>query len=163
MVRPEFAPAHRHTMGVIRFVVEGDGAATVVEGEPLPMEPGDFDHDSELDLARSCQYRRHADHLADGADGPMLHYYQAGFANPYHEPQQPVTKPVGWSQKTYSVLRPQKHAGTEVDAKTAPPDCYPWKDTEKAFGLALNCPAIRSTAFSCGIRTRSAAAPRYRR
>ena len=65
MVRPgEFAPAHRHTMGAIRFVVEGHGAATVVEGEPLPMEPGRFDHDAELDLARSHQYRRHADHLA---------------------------------------------------------------------------------------------------
>ena len=43
----------------------------------------------------------------DGADGPMLHYYQAGFANPFHERQQAVTKPIGWSQKTFNVLRPQ--------------------------------------------------------
>ena len=43
MVRPgEFAPAHRHTMEAIRFVVEGHGAATIVEGEPLPMEEGDL-------------------------------------------------------------------------------------------------------------------------
>ena len=40
LVRPgEFAPAHRHVMEAIRFVVEGRGAATVVESEPLPMAP----------------------------------------------------------------------------------------------------------------------------
>src|SRR5688500_8421093 len=40
--RGECAPGHRHTMEAIRFVVEGQGAATVVEGEPLPMEAGDL-------------------------------------------------------------------------------------------------------------------------
>ena len=56
MVRPgEFAPAHRHTMGAIRFVVEGHGAATVVEGEPLADGAGRLDHDAELDVARSRQ------------------------------------------------------------------------------------------------------------
>jgi gentisate 1,2-dioxygenase len=103
MVRPgEFAPAHRHTMGAIRFVVEGRGAATIVEGEPLPMEPGD--------LITTPSWTWH-DHVnagdtpivwLDGADGPMLHFYQAGFANPFHEPQQPVRKPIGWSQKMFN-------------------------------------------------------------
>ena len=93
MVRPgEFAPAHRHTMGAIRFVVEGHGAATIVEGEPLPMEPGD------LITTPSWNWHDHVNSgdtpiiWLDGADGPMLHYYQAGFANPFHERQQTVTQ-----------------------------------------------------------------------
>ena len=106
MVRPgEFAPAHRHTMEAIRFVVEGSGAATVVEGEPFSMERGD--------LITTPNWSWH-DHVnagdtpiiwLDGANGPMIHYYQAGFANPYPESQQKTIKPVGWSQQSYGTLR----------------------------------------------------------
>ncbi|MEU5398072.1 cupin domain-containing protein [Streptomyces sp. NPDC005963] len=38
----EDAPEHRHTQNAFRFVVEGDGVWTVVEGEPVPMRRGDF-------------------------------------------------------------------------------------------------------------------------
>lgn len=38
----EEAPSHRHTAAAVRFVIEGDGAYTIVDGEPLDMEPGDF-------------------------------------------------------------------------------------------------------------------------
>lgn len=38
----ERAPSHRHTIAAIRFILEGSGAATIVDGEPLVMEPGDF-------------------------------------------------------------------------------------------------------------------------
>ena len=38
----ELAPAHRHTMGALRFVMEGDGAETVVDGKSCPMAPGDM-------------------------------------------------------------------------------------------------------------------------
>ncbi len=38
----ERAPSHRHTAAAIRFVIEGSGACTIVNGEPLTMEPGDF-------------------------------------------------------------------------------------------------------------------------
>ena len=37
----EVAPNHRHIPSAARIVVEGDGAYTVVNGEKLPMEPGD--------------------------------------------------------------------------------------------------------------------------
>jgi gentisate 1,2-dioxygenase len=36
------APSHRHTIAAIRFIIEGSGAVTIVDGEPLVMEPGDF-------------------------------------------------------------------------------------------------------------------------
>jgi hypothetical protein len=38
----EIAPAHRHTQSAIRFIVEGEGAYTAVDGERVAMSPGDF-------------------------------------------------------------------------------------------------------------------------
>jgi len=38
----ETAPNHKHTPSAVRFVVEGEGGFTVVEGERCPMEPGDL-------------------------------------------------------------------------------------------------------------------------
>ena len=38
----ETAPNHRHSPSAIRFVVEGEGGFTVVDGERMPMEPGDL-------------------------------------------------------------------------------------------------------------------------
>lgn len=38
----EVAPAHRHTPSALRFIVEGEGAYTVVNGQRVPMEEGDF-------------------------------------------------------------------------------------------------------------------------
>src|SRR5207248_1499257 len=43
MVYPgEVAASHRHTNAALRFIVEGSGAYTVVDGQPVSMEPGDF-------------------------------------------------------------------------------------------------------------------------
>ena len=38
----EVAPAHRHSQSALRFVVDGDGAYTAVDGERTLMSPGDF-------------------------------------------------------------------------------------------------------------------------
>ncbi len=38
----ETAPNHKHTPSAVRFVVEGKGGFTVVQGEKLPMERGDL-------------------------------------------------------------------------------------------------------------------------
>ncbi|WP_331748232.1 cupin domain-containing protein [Streptomyces chartreusis] len=38
----EDAPEHRHTQHAFRFVVEGEGVWTVVNGDPVPMNRGDF-------------------------------------------------------------------------------------------------------------------------
>src|SRR3954447_18757324 len=43
MILPgEVAPAHRHVSSAIRFVLDGEGAYTSVEGEKAFMSPGDF-------------------------------------------------------------------------------------------------------------------------
>ncbi len=38
----EVAPPHRHTPAALRFVIEGEGAYTAVDGERTMMKPGDF-------------------------------------------------------------------------------------------------------------------------
>jgi gentisate 1,2-dioxygenase len=38
----EIAPTHRHTPNALRFIVEGEGAYTAVDGERTAMHPGDF-------------------------------------------------------------------------------------------------------------------------
>ncbi len=38
----EVAPAHRHSQAALRFVIEGEGAYTAVNGERTYMHPGDF-------------------------------------------------------------------------------------------------------------------------
>ena len=141
MVRPgEFAPAHRHTMEAIRFVVEGRGAATIVEGEPLPMEEGD--------LITTPSWSWH-DHInsgdrpivwLDGANGPMIHYYQVGFANPYHRQQQAITKPVGSCQHTCSTLRPQNSLAVSAPATYRPPYRYAWEDAKRALEAMVETP-----------------------
>ena len=43
MIMPgEVAPAHRHVSSAIRFVLDGKGAYTAVDGEKSFMSPGDF-------------------------------------------------------------------------------------------------------------------------
>jgi gentisate 1,2-dioxygenase len=38
----EVAPSHRHNQSALRFVVEGEGAFTAVDGERTAMRAGDF-------------------------------------------------------------------------------------------------------------------------
>ena len=38
----ENAPTHRHTPNALRFIMEGEGAYTAIDGERIAMRPGDF-------------------------------------------------------------------------------------------------------------------------
>jgi gentisate 1,2-dioxygenase len=129
MILPgEFAPAHRHMMEAIRFVVKGRGAATIVEGEEFSMEEGD--------LITTPNWTWH-DHInadkepiiwLDGANGPMIQYYQVGFSEPYSQKQQPVTRPPGSSEGEYGVTRPPR---PNTGPNFRPPYRYRWDDTER--------------------------------
>ena len=76
----ETAPNHRHTPSAIRFVVEGQGGFTMVEGEKLIMEPGD------LILTPSGLWHEHG-HEGDGPvvwldalDLPVVWRMEASYA-----------------------------------------------------------------------------------
>ena len=132
MVCPgERAPAHRHMMEAIRFIVKGRGACTIVDGEQFPMEEGD--------LITTPNWSWH-DHVnaaeqpiiwLDGANGPMIHYFQVIFAEPYSQPYQAVGRPVGWSGRRYGVVRPRDTSVSGLSFR--PPYRYRWEETEKAL------------------------------
>lgn len=91
----EIAPSHRHTQSALRFVVEGSGAYTAVNGERTVMHPGDFI------ITPSWTFHDHGNPgdgpvvWLDGLDIPTVAFFDAGFAERYHEPSQPLTKPEG--------------------------------------------------------------------
>jgi gentisate 1,2-dioxygenase len=109
----ERAPVHRHTPNASRFVLEGDGGFTVVQGEKLPMARGD--------LVITPHGTWH-DHGNDGAapviwvdvlDVPLVESLNAtSFEFDYQEPDasgrsqrkphQSLNVPVGHSQNLYA-------------------------------------------------------------
>ena len=91
----EVAPAHRHTQSALRFIIEGRGAYTAVDGERTAMLPGDFvitpswtwhDHGNETDEPMVW---------LDGLDIPIVRLLDASFAEPGAADVQAVTRPEG--------------------------------------------------------------------
>jgi gentisate 1,2-dioxygenase len=87
----EVAPAHRHSPAAIRFVLEGAGAYTAVDGERAHMASGD------LVLTPSWRWHDHA-HPGDGPviwldvlDLPLLRALGPRFAEDYPERQFPAS------------------------------------------------------------------------
>ena len=89
----ETARAHRHTPTAIRFIMEGEGAYTAVDGERVYMAPGD------LVLTPSWAWHDHGnetDHRVvwmDGLDVPLVQAVNAMFFQMYAERQVPLDKP----------------------------------------------------------------------
>lgn len=103
----EVAPSHRHTPNALRFIVEGDGAYTSVEGERIPMKVGD--------LIATPNWTWH-DHghtgsvpvvWMDGLDTPFTRFFGATFREEHPQEKQAVTKAAGSSQARFgSMLLP---------------------------------------------------------
>jgi gentisate 1,2-dioxygenase len=78
----ELAPAHRHTPGALRFVLEGSGVWTIVNGDPVHMAPGD------LVLTPSWAWHEHHNPGTepmiwfDGLDLPLVRSLDAMFFEP---------------------------------------------------------------------------------
>ncbi|GAA2126332.1 cupin domain-containing protein [Streptomyces synnematoformans] len=75
----ETAPEHRHAQNAFRFVVEGEGVWTVVNGDPVRMSRGD------LLLTPGWHFHGHHNETdqpmawLDGLDIPFSHYADTGF------------------------------------------------------------------------------------
>ena len=102
MVVPgDVAPAHRHSQSALRFVLEGKGAHTAVDGERTAMEPGDFV------ITPSMTWHDHSNETSepmfwlDGLDIPMVQFFDASFAEGSNEDQQKITRPAGDSFARY--------------------------------------------------------------
>jgi gentisate 1,2-dioxygenase len=91
----EIAPAHRHTASAIRFILDGAGAYTAVEGERTTMSPGDFV------LTPNWAYHDHGNTSdrpmiwLDVLDLPTINFYESMFSEHLDEETQPVGRADG--------------------------------------------------------------------
>jgi gentisate 1,2-dioxygenase len=99
----EIAPSHRHTQSALRFVLEGEGAYTAVDGERTTMSPGDFvitpnwswhDHGNQSDRPMVW---------LDGLDIPIVNFLDAGFSEDDPRDVQPIERPEGDSLARYGM------------------------------------------------------------
>jgi gentisate 1,2-dioxygenase len=97
----EVAPSHRHSQSALRFIVEGSGAYTAVDGERTLMNPGDFI------ITPPWTWHDHGNEGSepvvwlDGLDLPIVELFDATFAENYPQASQPVTRPQGNSFAKY--------------------------------------------------------------
>jgi gentisate 1,2-dioxygenase len=123
----EIAPAHRHTQNALRFIMDGEGAFTALDGERTYM------HKYDLILTPSGRWHDHGNEAAgpmiwlDGLDIPLVRELDASFAE--HRDDRgawPTTRPPGdatwrWGRN----LRPARHARTTAGN---PLFSYPFAD-----------------------------------
>src|ERR1700724_1217385 len=97
----EIARAHRHSAAALRLIIEGRGGYTVVNGERVPMYPGD------LVLTPNWSWHDHANDTdapmiwLDGLDTPLVRMLEAGFYEEYQQERQDLAPPVNASEWHY--------------------------------------------------------------
>ena len=94
----EIAPSHRHSQSALRFIVEGAGAYTAVDGERTTMRPGDFI------ITPSWTWHDHGNPedgepvvWMDGLDIRIVQTFAAQFHQVFPEEVQPVSRSEGAS------------------------------------------------------------------
>jgi gentisate 1,2-dioxygenase len=132
LIKPgEIAPSHRHTASALRFIIEGDGAYTAVDGEKTYMHEGDFvitppwtwhDHGNPSDKPMVWM---------DGLDVPLVNSFDTSFAENYPEDEQPETRPAQWSPDHYS--HNMLPVGFEDRKNYSPIFNYPYERTRETL------------------------------
>jgi gentisate 1,2-dioxygenase len=138
----EIAPAHRHTQSALRFIVEGRGAYTAVNGERTTMAPGDFI------ITPSWTWHDHGNPgdepvvWLDGLDIPTVAFYDAGFAENATSSTQSVEREEGTSAALHgSNMAPLSHAAAQPHGASSPLFTYPYARARDALlTLARSAP-----------------------
>lgn len=103
MLPGEWAPAHRHAAAALRFVIEGQGAYTVVDGERATLGAKDFvitpagtwhDHGNDGDTVPAI--------WQDGLDIPLVNALDANFYEVYAPGRQEAVGHVNNSTSAYA-------------------------------------------------------------
>ncbi len=127
----EVAPSHRHTQSALRFVMEGAGAYTAVDGERVTMGVGDFI------ITPSWTFHDHG-HLAsdpviwlDGLDVPIVELFDAQFMEKGDEASQETftESNVNLAEFGYTM----KPVGYRPRTRTSPLFWYPYERTREAL------------------------------
>lgn len=127
----EVAPAHRHTQAALRFVLEGEGAYTAVNGERTTMHEGDFI------ITPPMAWHDHGNpspdpiFWLDGLDIPVVQFLDASFAEHMDVDVQPILRPEGDCQARYGAnLLPFDH---KPGGGASPVFNYPYARTREAL------------------------------
>lgn len=138
----ETAPAHRHSQGAFRFVVEGEGVWTVVDGDPVAMRRGD------LLLTPSWAFHEHHNPTdepmawLDGLDIPLVAGLDAGFFEFGPDTISDTSTPErsrGERLWAHPGLRPL--AGSVDAVSVSPLPAYRWRHTDEALAAQLELAA----------------------
>jgi gentisate 1,2-dioxygenase len=129
LIQPgEVAPGHRHTMSAFRFILQGQGAYTNVDGQKMVMEAGD------LILTPQGCWHEHAHEgdqnmvWIDGLDVPFVQALQVISFDPYNQGRLPVNEGID-PATFYGMTRPVGNSASE-----APPLLhYHWRETYPAL------------------------------
>ena len=131
----EEAPEHRHSQHAFRFVVEGEGVWTVVNGDPVRMSRGDF--------LPQAGWNWHAHHNAstqpmawiDGLDIPFSYYTESQFFEVGRErigAGEKTTPERSRSERLWG--HPGLRPVSQVEALPSTPLlAYRWVDTDRAL------------------------------
>lgn len=129
LIQPgELAPPHRHTMTAIRFILQGKGAYTNVDGQKMVMEDGD------LILTPQWAWHEHAHEgkepmiWIDGLDVPLITSLQVISFEPYPGKRIPLKNGPAPSSG-YGMTRPVDCKPEELHR----PLHYPWRETYPAL------------------------------
>lgn len=124
LIQPgEVAPPHRHTMAAIRFILQGKGAYTNVDGHKMVMEDGD------LILTPQWSWHEHAHDgdepmiWLDGLDVPFVQSLQVISFEPYPQQRMTVEKSA-YDSSHYGLARPV----TAGEKQPTAPLHYHWRD-----------------------------------
>jgi gentisate 1,2-dioxygenase len=130
----ETAPAHRHSPGAVRFVIEGSGVWTTVDGDACDMGPGD------LILTPSWHWHEHTNGgddpmmWFDGLDLPMIEALDAVFFEEHPDDVQPPTDRRNGSEAEHgAAAKFAAPSATVLDSSSSPLLAYRWADTDAAL------------------------------
>ena len=132
----EEAPSHRHTQSAIRFISEGEGAYTIVQGERIYMQEGDF-----LTTPKNL-WHGHG-HVGekpmiwmDALDIPTIYSIGGTFFEPYADGLQQPDVPDNFSELRYAggMVRPVGDGKYTV----APLANFKWNRTVDAIKGLMN-------------------------
>jgi gentisate 1,2-dioxygenase len=131
----EIAPVHRHSAAALRFICEGAGGFTAVDGEKAVMEIGD------MVLTPNWAWHDHGNASdepiiwLDGLDLPLLHKLETHFFEITGEEQQELTRPDNASTRTFAAGR-LNPGWVDWTQPYSPLVNYPWRQTEQQLHAA---------------------------
>lgn len=125
----EIEDAHRHVASAWRFIIEGEGAHTSVEGEKCYLSPGD------VVVTPSMTWHEHGNetpdpvYWVDGLDIPLVNHFGASFKGIIDGPHE-ITRPLGDGRARYgSGTLPYYLGGTQA----SPLMHYPYSQVREAL------------------------------